>query len=258
MLMSWYMSGYHTGFYVVRRGARGEQDGWGEGEGPPGDPPLLCAAGSPRRPGRGCRAPPEATAQGEEAPAQLGREVGLGTCLVPWAGSCSQIATLPGGKQGQGGWNTPLPPPSYSPVSDPPQLDLPPTSGAAVGQHHAPAPPGVLAAGTRTAGSRCHRQLCIRAAVPSVPPSVPSTVPSFGIKLFVRPACQPVCAVPTGTLGCASAAPAAGTCRDEPHRSRVCSGNWQRGLCPAAGLGGQSWGGLCARWLSGCSGGTWH
>lgn len=27
MLMAWYMSGYHTGFYVVCQGARGKWDG---------------------------------------------------------------------------------------------------------------------------------------------------------------------------------------------------------------------------------------
>ena len=31
MLMAWYMSGYHTGFYVVRRGLNGKG---GEGGGP--------------------------------------------------------------------------------------------------------------------------------------------------------------------------------------------------------------------------------
>lgn len=87
----------------------------------------------------------------------------------------------------------------------------------------------------------------------------PPPVPFFEIKLFMRPVCQPVCAIPGGTLGSASATPAGETRRDEPRRSRVCSGNWQSGLCLAAGLGGLSpGGGFCARRLLGCSGWTWH
>lgn len=56
------------------------------------------------------------------------------------------------------------------------------------------------------------------AAAPTLCPPLcpPPPAPSFGIKLFVRPVCQPVCAVPGGTLGSASAAPAGETRWDEP------------------------------------------
>lgn len=114
MLMAWYMSGYHTGFYVVCRGARGKWDGWGEGPvPPPRDLTLLCAPGPAGRAGGGCRAPPEAGTQAEAAPAQLGGQVGLGVRrgqdpppCAPWQGS--HITALLGGDMGgtwQGLWD---------------------------------------------------------------------------------------------------------------------------------------------------------
>lgn len=47
MLMAWYMSGYHTGFYVVRWG--GKWDAWGGGKERvcvPDPPTLLCLRAS--------------------------------------------------------------------------------------------------------------------------------------------------------------------------------------------------------------------
>lgn len=68
MLMAWYMSGYHTGFYVVRRGARGKWDRGGKEGSPPVTPHYFApqglregrteAAQPPPRPGHRQKKPP--------------------------------------------------------------------------------------------------------------------------------------------------------------------------------------------------------
>ncbi|XP_074664978.1 uncharacterized protein LOC141916425 [Strix aluco] len=145
MLMAWYMSGYHTGFYV------GLQKGQAEAaEPPPQDGPPA-----------------------EAAPAQLGGGSWIQPplCSAPTLPSLAEGGVFPPGGSWLQGWGE-------QPSSTPAGSASEPCSGERGLQH----------------------PLCVR-----VPPPF---VPSFGIKLFVRPVCQPVCAVPGGgALGSASTAP---------------------------------------------------
>lgn len=57
MLMAWYMSGYHTGFYVVRRGGKWDGRRGKERVSPPDPPTLLCLRAS-RKAGQRLPSPP--------------------------------------------------------------------------------------------------------------------------------------------------------------------------------------------------------